>query len=60
MSDNSTDSDLAYYTFSPTCGGGNDYSGRLGLHVAAIFVILVTSMFGKYSMILGFGFANVS
>ena len=38
--------DTAYYTYSPICGGGNDFDGRLGLHVAALFVILVTSMFG--------------
>jgi len=44
-SDNATD--IAYYTFSPVCGGGNDFDGRLGLHVAAIFVILVTSTFGS-------------
>src|SRR5277367_6186456 len=45
MSDN--DTGVAYYTYSPICGGGNDYDGRLGLHVAAIFVILVTSAFGN-------------
>jgi len=48
MSDNS--SDIAYYTYSPICGGGNDFNGRLGLRVAAIFVILVTSMFGIASI----------
>ena len=44
MSDNS--SDIAYYTYSPICGGGNDFNGRLGLHIAAVFIILVTSTFG--------------
>jgi hypothetical protein len=44
MSDNNTDA--AYYTLSPICGGGNDFEGRLGLHIAALFVILVTSTFG--------------
>ena len=47
MSDNS--SDIAYYTYSPTCGGGNEFNGRLGLRIAAIFIILVTSMFGIVS-----------
>ena len=42
-------SGIAYDTFSPTCGGGNDFDGRLGLHVAAIFIILVTSSFGTSS-----------
>jgi hypothetical protein len=45
MSDNNTG--VAYYTYSPICGGGNDFEGRLGLHIAAIFVILVTSSFGN-------------
>src|SRR5271154_5292337 len=46
-SDNSTlNPDAAYWTFSPVCGGGNDFDGRLGLHIAAIFIILVTSAFG--------------
>lgn len=47
MTDNS--SDIAYYTYSPICGGGNEFNGRLGLHIAAIFIILVTSMFGILS-----------
>lgn len=46
MSDNNTDA--AYYTYSPICGGGNDFEGRLGLHIAALFVILVTSAFGNF------------
>jgi hypothetical protein len=44
MSVNNTDA--AYYTLSPICGGGNDFEGRLGLHIAALFVILITSTFG--------------
>jgi hypothetical protein len=46
---NSTDGgnpDASYYTLSPICGGGNDFNGRLGLHIAAIFIILGTSTFG--------------
>jgi zinc transporter 1/2/3 len=42
-------SDIAYFTYSPICGGGNDFDGRLGLHIAAVFVILATSMFGALS-----------
>src|SRR5271155_1216993 len=45
MSDNNTG--VAYYTYSPICGGGKDFEGRLGLHIAAIFVILGTSAFGN-------------
>ncbi|GAA5899337.1 hypothetical protein JCM5296_007537 [Sporobolomyces johnsonii] len=30
----------------PSCGSGSPYSGRLGLRVAAIFIILVTSALG--------------
>jgi len=45
-------SDIAYYTFSPICGGGNDYDGRLGLHIGAVFVILGTSAFGPYPFVV--------
>ena len=31
----------------PACMVENDYDGRLGLRVSAIFVILVGSLFGK-------------
>lgn len=30
------------------CEGGNDYDGRLGVRISAIFVILVTSSLGEY------------
>lgn len=29
------------------CEGGNDYDGRLGVRISAIFVILVTSSLGE-------------
>lgn len=29
------------------CDAGNDYDGRIGLRVSAIFVILIGSLFGK-------------
>lgn len=45
---NNNSSDAAYYTYSPTCGSGNDISGRLGLRIAAIFIILATSTFGWF------------
>jgi zinc transporter 1/2/3 len=31
------------------CDKGNDYNGSLGVRISAIFVILVTSLFGRYS-----------
>lgn len=30
----------------PACDGGNDYDGRVGVRISAIFVILVGSSFG--------------
>lgn len=30
----------------PECGGGNEYDGRLGLRISAVFAILAGSMFG--------------
>ena len=32
----------------PACDRGNDYDGRIGLRVSAIFVILIGSCFGKF------------
>lgn len=32
---------------APECSGGNEFDGRLGLRVAALFVILVGSTLGK-------------
>ena len=29
------------------CDAGNEYDGRIGLRISAIFVILVGSLFGK-------------
>lgn len=29
------------------CQGGNDYDGRLGVRISAIFVILITSSLGE-------------
>ncbi|EGG00902.1 uncharacterized protein MELLADRAFT_92865 [Melampsora larici-populina 98AG31] len=36
----------------PECGSSNEFSGRLGLRVGAIFIILVTSLFGTLFPIL--------
>ena len=33
-------------TTSAGCDAGNDYDGRIGVRVSAIFVILIGSMFG--------------
>jgi zinc transporter 1/2/3 len=30
-----------------TCSGSNDYDGRMGVRISAIFVILVGSLWGK-------------
>ena len=32
---------------SDACDVGNDFDGRIGVRVSAIFVILVTSIFGE-------------
>ncbi|KAI9672413.1 MAG: hypothetical protein M1829_004492 [Trizodia sp. TS-e1964] len=42
---NSTGSDAGAST-TPGCSAGNDFDGRLGLRISAIFVILVGSLFG--------------
>lgn len=34
------------FTVTTTCGGPNEYDGRLGVRISAIFVILVGSMLG--------------
>ena len=31
-----------------TCGGDNEYDGRMGTRISSIFVILVASSFGVY------------
>lgn len=31
----------------PACSTGNDFDGRIGVRISAIFVILVGSSFGK-------------
>lgn len=33
------------------CAGSNDYDGRIGVRISAIFVILVTSLFGQQTLI---------
>ncbi len=32
----------------PVCMPDNEYDGRIGLRISAIFVILIGSVFGKY------------
>ncbi|GAA5925512.1 uncharacterized protein JCM15063_005045 [Sporobolomyces koalae] len=39
-------------TDTPTCGNESEYNGRLGLRVAAIFIILVTSAVGTLFPVL--------
>lgn len=46
--DNSTSTPLD----QPECGSSHEFSGRLGLRVGAIFIILVTSLFGTLFPIL--------
>ena len=33
---------------TPACNSGNDYDGRMGVRISAIFVILVGSTLGKW------------
>ncbi|ODQ54435.1 ZIP zinc/iron transport family [Saitoella complicata NRRL Y-17804] len=33
---------------TPQCGGGNEFDGRIGLRIGAIFIILATSTFGTF------------
>ena len=40
----------------PACNTGNDYDGRMGLRISAIFVILVGSMFGAVFPVLSNNF----
>lgn len=40
-------SSAAAETAAPTCLPSNDYDGRLGVRISAIFVILVGSLLGK-------------
>lgn len=37
----------AAVTSKPVCSGDNNFDGRIGLRVSAIFVILVGSLFGE-------------
>ena len=39
----------ATVTTQPACASDNNYDGRIGVRVSAIFVILVGSMFGTLS-----------
>lgn len=36
-------------TAKPACTSDNDYDGRIGLRISAIFVILLGSLFGIFS-----------
>ncbi|PWW72566.1 ZIP zinc/iron transport family [Tuber magnatum] len=38
---------------APKCGGGNEYDGRMGLRISAVFVILVGSTLGALFPIAG-------
>ncbi|CUS13497.1 unnamed protein product [Tuber aestivum] len=38
---------------APKCGGGNEYDGRMGLRISAIFVILAGSMLGALFPVVG-------
>lgn len=35
-------------TTAPSCDTGNEYDGRMGLRIAAVFIILVTSFLGTW------------
>lgn len=37
---------MSEYTVEITCGGGNEYDGRMGLRISSIFVIGFGSMLG--------------
>ena len=41
-------SSAAAQTTAAGCDAGNDYDGRIGLRISAIFVILIGSCFGKF------------
>ena len=41
-------SSAAAETTAAGCDSGNDYDGRIGLRISAIFVILIGSCFGKF------------
>ena len=42
------------------CGGGNEYDGRMGLRISAIFVIGVGSMLGMLRYVCGMGLGLIS
>ncbi|KAL4923058.1 low-affinity Zn(2+) transporter ZRT2 [Aspergillus undulatus] len=42
----------------PACDAGNEYDGRMGVRISAIFVILVGSTFGALFPVLTRGFQN--
>ena len=42
-----TVTDAAADTSNKACSGDNDYDGRLGVRISAIFVILVGSLLGE-------------
>lgn len=39
-------SEVAVADTKQSCGGGNDYNGRMGLRISSVFVILIGSTFG--------------
>lgn len=48
-----TASVAAAITSPPACNLTNDYDGRIGLRISAIFVILVGSLFGEVHDTIG-------
>lgn len=39
---------MSEYTVEVTCGGGNEYDGRMGIRISSIFVIGFGSMMGMF------------
>lgn len=37
----------------PVCGGSNEYDGRMGLRIAAVFVVLIGASFGMSQFRIG-------
>jgi len=43
-----------------TCGGDNEYDGRMGTRISSIFVILVASSFGVYKKLRRSSHTNIA
>lgn len=45
-------------TSKPACSTSNDYNGRIGIRISAIFVILLGSLFGKSRQAVLYSYLN--